>query len=44
MKDKDLKTQLKFLYRKRDKLLATCENNEDLNEKIREVQRKIMDR
>jgi hypothetical protein len=32
--------ELKRLYRKRDKLLSTCENNEELNEKIRALQSK----
>mgnify|MGYP003654703786 FL=1 len=38
------KKELKRLYRKRDKLLAACDNNEELNEKIRALQRKIIDR
>jgi uncharacterized protein YigA (DUF484 family) len=33
------RTELKRLYRKRDKLLSTCENNEELNEKIRALQK-----
>jgi uncharacterized protein YigA (DUF484 family) len=32
--------ELKRLYRKRDKLLSHCENNEELNEKIRALQSK----
>ena len=38
MTEPQLKVELKRLYRKRDKLLSTCQNNETLNDKIRSVQ------
>jgi uncharacterized protein YigA (DUF484 family) len=38
------KTELKRLYRKRDKLLSHGGNNEKLNDKIRALQSTIIDR
>tara|TARA_R110000796_G_C14196169_1_gene391203 strand:- start:188 stop:322 length:135 start_codon:yes stop_codon:yes gene_type:complete len=38
----ELKIKLKKLFKKRDKLMSNGQNNEDLNDKIRGVQKYIM--
>ena len=42
MNVEELKIKLKKLFKKRDKLMSNGQNNEDLNDKIRGVQKKIM--
>ena len=42
MNVEELKIKLKKLFKKRDKLMSNGQNNEDLNDKIRGVQKYIM--